>query len=315
MSQPENALPTSASTPAPIAAAVAAEPPLPQADPAAQQAKILAQLAAELQLREAQVAAAVDLLDGGATVPFIARYRKEATGGMSDDHLRVLEQRLGYLRELEQRRAAILKSIAQQGKLTPPLRQAIEAAEQRQQLEDLYLPYKPRMVTRAQKARNAGLEPLAQRLFGDPRLEPRAEAAGFVLAQKGDDGSDFTTVEACLDGARDILVESWAEDSALVGPLREWLWGCGVLRSRLREGKQAEGANFQDYFEYSEPIARVPSHRALAVLRGRAQEVLDVLRMKAFPQAIALAHIHSGTIAGKLNGVIPATTPSGWRIE
>ncbi len=275
MSQPENALPTSASTPAPIAAAVAAEPPLPQADPAAQQAKILAQLAAELQLREAQVAAAVDLLDGGATVPFIARYRKEATGGMSDDHLRVLEQRLGYLRELEQRRAAILKSIAQQGKLTPPLRQAIEAAEQRQQLEDLYLPYKPRMVTRAQKARNAGLEPLAQRLFGDPRLEPRAEAAGFVLAQKGEDGSDFTTVEACLDGARDILVESWAEDSALVGPLREWLWGCGVLRSRLREGKQAEGANFQDYFEYSEPIARVPSHRALAVLRGRAQEVLD----------------------------------------
>ncbi len=246
------------------------------ADESARQDKILAQLGAELQLRVAQVAAAVELLDGGATVPFIARYRKEATGGMTDDHLRTLEQRLGYLRELEQRRAAILKSVAQQGKLTPELQQAIEQATQRQQLEDLYLPYKPRMVTRAQKARAAGLEPLADALFSDPTQEPRALAQTYVRPEKGEDGSDFTTPEACLDGARDILVERWAEDPTLVGPMREWLWGCGVLRSKVRDGKQQQGTNFQDYFDYDEPIARVPSHRALAVLRGRTQEVLDV---------------------------------------
>ena len=246
------------------------------ADESARQDKILAQLGAELQLRVAQVAAAVELLDGGATVPFIARYRKEATGGMTDDHLRTLEQRLGYLRELEQRRAAILKSVAQQGNLTPELQQAIEQATQRQQLEDLYLPYKPRMVTRAQKARAAGLEPLADALFSDPTQEPRALAQTYVRPEKGEDGSDFTTPEACLDGARDILVERWAEDPTLVGPMREWLWGCGVLRSKVRDGKQQQGTNFQDYFDYDEPIARVPSHRALAVLRGRTQEVLDV---------------------------------------
>ena len=257
-------------------APAAASSPSARPDASAQQGKILSQLAAELQLRVPQVAAAVELLDGGATVPFIARYRKEATGGMSDEHLRALEQRLGYLRELEQRRAAILKSISQQGKLTPELQLAIEQATQRQQLEDLYLPYKPRVVTRAQKARAAGLEPLADALFGDPGQQPRALAAGYVRAEKGEDGSDFSTPEACLDGARDILVERWAEDPTLVGPMREWLWGCGVLRSKVREGKQQQGTNFQDYFDYDEPIARVPSHRALAVLRGRTQEVLDV---------------------------------------
>uniref|UniRef100_E6PSV9 Protein tex n=1 Tax=mine drainage metagenome TaxID=410659 RepID=E6PSV9_9ZZZZ len=240
---------------------------------AAQQALILAQLAAEMQLRPAQIAAAVELLDVGATVPFIARYRKEATGGMSDEHLRNLEVRLGYLRELEQRRAAILKSINAQGKLTPELQAAIAAATQKQELEDLYLPYKPRVTTRAQKARNAGLEPLADALFANPALDPLAEATAFVRAEK--DGSDFSTPQACLDGARDILVERWAEDSTLVGPLREWLWSCGMLRAQLREGKAEEGANFRDYFDYAEAIARVPSHRALAVFRGRSQEVLD----------------------------------------
>ncbi|MDE2254666.1 MAG: RNA-binding transcriptional accessory protein [Betaproteobacteria bacterium] len=245
-------------------------------DSAAQHAQILAQLAAELQLRPPQIAAAVELLDGGATVPFIARYRKEATGGMSDEHLRSLEVRLVYLRELEQRRAAILKSIASQGKLSPPLQAAILAASQKQELEDLYLPYKPRVTTRAQKARTAGLEPLADVLFGDPTRDPLSEAQGFVQASKGEDGADFTTAQACLDGARDILVERWAEDSTLVGPLREWLWSCGVLRAQVREGKTEEGANFRDYFEYAEPIARVPSHRALAVFRGRAQDVLDL---------------------------------------
>ena len=243
---------------------------------AAQHAQILAQLAAELQLRPPQIAAAVELLDGGATVPFIARYRKEATGGMSDEHLRNLEVRLVYLRELEQRRAAILKSIEAQGKLSPPLHAAILAASQKQELEDLYLPYKPRVTTRAQKARNAGLEPLADALFNDPLRDPLADALAFVQASKGEDGSDFTTAQACLDGARDILVERWAEDSTLVGPLREWLWSCGMLRAQVREGKAEEGANFRDYFEYAEPIARVPSHRALAVFRGRAQEVLDL---------------------------------------
>ena len=247
----------------------------PSDDSAAQQAQILNLLGAELQLRRSQIEAAVALLDAGATVPFIARYRKEATGGMSDEHLRTLEVRLAYLRELEQRRAVILKSIAAQNKLTPQLLAAIQAATQKQELEDLYLPYKPRVTTRAQKARAAGLEPLADALFSDPGRDPLAEAAGFVLPARGEDGADFTTPQACLDGARDILVERWAEDSTLVGPLREWLWGCGVLRAQVREGKAGEGANFRDYFDYTEPIARVPSHRALAVFRGRAQDILD----------------------------------------
>ncbi len=240
------------------------------------QAQILAQISAELQLRPAQIAAAIELLDGGATVPFIARYRKEATGGMSDEHLRNLEQRLGYLRELAQRRAQVLRSITQQGKLTPALEAAIAAATQKQELEDIYLPYKPRVITRAQKARDAGLAPLADALSGDPALDPLHTAQGFVRPEKSEDGADFTTAQACLDGARDILVERWAEDAALVGPLRTWLWGCGLLRATLREGKQDTGANFRDYFDYAEPIARVPSHRALAVFRGRAQDILDV---------------------------------------
>jgi uncharacterized protein len=238
--------------------------------------KILQQLAAELALRAVQVAAAIELLDGGATVPFIARYRKEATGGMSDDHLRVLEQRLGYLRELEQRRAAILKSIEQQGKLSPELAAAIAAATQKQELEDLYLPYKPRVTTRAQKARAAGLEALADALWNDPTCSPLDCAAAYVLVEKTADGADFSTAQACLDGARDILVERWAEDAALVGPLREWLWSCGELRAVVREGRADAATNFRDYFDYAEPIARVPSHRALAVFRGRAQELLDV---------------------------------------
>ncbi|MDE2323756.1 MAG: RNA-binding transcriptional accessory protein, partial [Betaproteobacteria bacterium] len=245
-------------------------------DSAAQHALILAQLAATLHLRPVQIAAAVELLDGGATVPFVARYRKEATGGMSDEHLRDLEVRLAYLRELEQRRAIILKSINAQGKLTSELQAAIAAATQKQQLEDLYLPYKPRVTTRAHKARNAGLEPLANALLANPALEPLAEAEAFVRLEKGEDGSDFSTPQACLDGARDILAERWAEDSTLVSRLREWLWNCGLLRAQLREGKAEEGANFRDYFDYAEAIARVPSHRALAVFRGRSQELLDV---------------------------------------
>jgi len=235
--------------------------------------KILLQIAAELKARPAQVKAAVDLLDGGATVPFIARYRKEATDGLDDIQLRELEARLAYLRELEDRRETVLRSIDEQGKLTPALRTAIEAAATKQDLEDLYLPYKPRRRTKGMIAREAGLEPLADRLFADPTLEPLAEAAGFVNADAG-----FADAHAVLDGVRDLLSERWAEDAALVGSLREWLWAEGRLQSRLAAGKDGahtDAAKFRDYFEYDEPIHRIPSHRALAVFRGRTQEWLD----------------------------------------
>lgn len=235
--------------------------------------KILLQLASELKVRAAQVNAAVELLDGGATVPFIARYRKEATDGLDDTQLRELEARLGYLRELEDRRAAVLKSIDEQGKLTPELRTAIETVPTKQELEDIYLPFKPRRRTKGMIAREAGLEPLADKLFADPSLDPATEAAAFINAEGG-----FADAFAVLDGVRDLLSERWAEDAALVGKLRTWLWDEGLLRSKLMDGKNGndpEIAKFRDYFEYDEPIARVPSHRALAVFRGRTQEILD----------------------------------------
>jgi uncharacterized protein len=235
--------------------------------------KILLQLAGELKVRAAQVNAAVELLDGGATVPFIARYRKEATDGLDDTQLRELESRLGYLRELEERRAAVLKSIDEQGKLTPQLRAAIETVPTKQELEDLYLPYKPKRRTKGMIAREAGLEPLADKLFADPTLDPAAEAAGFVNGEAG-----FADAFAVLDGVRDLLSERWAEDATLVGKLREWLWEEGLLKSKLMDGKDennADVAKFRDYFDYDEPIGRVPSHRALAVFRGRTQEFLD----------------------------------------
>ena len=240
--------------------------------------KIIRQIAAEIRVRDQQVQAAVDLLDGGATVPFVARYRKEATGGLDDIQLRELEARLAYLRELEDRRGAVLKSIEEQGKLTPELRAAVEGAATKQEVEDLYLPYKPRRRTKGQIAREAGLEPLADRLIGDPTLDPATAAMAFVKAEKGEGGEDFTTVPAVLDGVRDILSERWAEDPALVQQLREWLWAEGLLRSRVMAGKDennADVAKFRDYFDYSEPMARVPSHRALAVFRGRQQDILD----------------------------------------
>jgi protein Tex len=240
--------------------------------------KIVRQIAAEIGVGPQQIQAAVDLLDGGATVPFVARYRKEATGGLDDIQLRELETRLGYLRELEDRRAAVLKSIEEQGKLTPPLRAAIEAAPTKQELEDLYLPYKPKRRTKGQIAREAGIEPLADALYADPSLDPAAEAQRYVKSEKGEGGEDFTTVPAVLDGVRDILSERWAEDPLLVQLLREWLWSEGLLKSKLVSGKDennAEVAKFRDYFDYDEPIGRVPSHRALAVFRGRQLEVLE----------------------------------------
>jgi protein Tex len=235
--------------------------------------KILLQLAAELKVRPAQVNAAVELLDGGATVPFIARYRKEATDNLDDTQLRDLEARLGYLRELEERRAAVLKSIEEQGKLTPDLRAAVENAPTKQELEDIYLPFKPRRRTKGMIAREAGLEPLADKLFADPTLVPLDEAAAFINAEGG-----FADALAVLDGVRDLLSERWAEDAALVGKLRTWLWDEGLLRSKLMDGKDENNpdiSKFRDYFDYDEPINRVPSHRALAVFRGRTQEFLD----------------------------------------
>jgi uncharacterized protein len=235
--------------------------------------KILLQIAEELKVRPAQVNAAVELLDGGATVPFIARYRKEATDGLDDTQLRELEARLGYLRELEERRAAVLKSIEEQGKLTPELQAAILGAPTKQELEDLYLPYKPKRRTKGMIAREAGLEPLADKLFADPTLDPQAEAAAFINAELG-----FADSFAVLDGVRDLLSERWAEDAVLIGKLREWLWAEGLFQSKLSEGKDENNpdiAKFRDYFDYAEPIRTVPSHRALAVFRGRTQEFLD----------------------------------------
>jgi uncharacterized protein len=244
--------------------------------------QIIRQIATEIRVEERQVLAAVELLDGGATVPFIARYRKEATGGLDDVQLRELSFRLDYLRELEDRRAAVLKAIDEQGKLTDALRAAIAAAPTKQELEDLYLPFKQKRRTKGQIAREFGIEPLADKLLADPTLDPATEAAAFTkppeVLDDGKPGADFSTVPAVLDGVRDILSERWAEDPALVQSLREWLWTGGLLKSTLVAGKDENApdiAKFRDYFDYDEPISRVPSHRALAVFRGRALEILD----------------------------------------
>ena len=228
-------------------------------------------IARELSARPAQVEAAVGLLDEGATVPFIARYRKEATGGLDDTQLRHLEERLGYLRELDERRAVVLASIDEQGKLSDGLRAQIEGADTKQRLEDLYLPYKPKRRTKAQIAREAGLGPLAETLLADPTQDPEALAAGYLNPEQG-----VADLAAALEGARQILMEQFAEDAALAGRLRDRLWEEGVLVSRVVEGKEQEGAKFSDYFDYREPIARIPSHRALALFRGRNQGVLSI---------------------------------------
>jgi len=240
---------------------------------------IIRQIAQEIKVQEHQVQAAVDLLDGGATVPFVARYRKEATGNLDDIQLRELEYRLGYLRELHARRETVLQSIAEQGNLTDVLRAAIESAPTKQELEDLYLPFKQKRRTKGQMAREAGIEPLADRLWADPTLTPASEAEAFTVLAGTVEGADFSTIAAVLDGVRDILSERWAEDASLLQELREWLWAEGLLQSKLVEGKDAnhpDEAKFRDYFDYDEPIGRVPSHRALAVFRGRSLDMLDV---------------------------------------
>lgn len=228
-------------------------------------------IAKELNVQVAQVAAAVDLLGDGATVPFIARYRKEKTGGLDDTQLRKLEERLGYLTELEGRRAAVLKSITEQGKLTPELERALRAADTKVELEDLYAPFKPKRRTKAQIAREAGLEPLADALIGNPALDPAIEAEKFVAADKG-----VSDAKTALEGARSILIERMTENAKLVGDLRQWLWSTGLVTSKVLKGKQTEGAKFSDYFDFRQAARQIPSHRALALLRGRNEGFLDL---------------------------------------
>ncbi|MFF4383171.1 Tex family protein [Kitasatospora sp. NPDC001547] len=242
--------------------------PVEQGARQAQQA-IERKIAEELGVREGQVKAAVDLLDGGATVPFVARYRKEVTGSLDDAQLRALEERLRYLRELEDRRAAVLESIEAQGKLDDALRAQVLAADSKARLEDIYLPFKPKRRTKAQIAREAGLEPLADTLLADPDQDPAALADQYL----NDSVADRS---AALEGARAILVERFGEDADLVGSLRERMWTRGRLVAKVRDGKEGDGAKFADYFDFAEPYTKLPSHRILAMLRGEKEEVLDL---------------------------------------
>jgi uncharacterized protein len=236
------------------------------------------QIAQELGVREQQVEATVALLDGGATVPFVARYRKEITGALDDAQLRTLEERLNYLRELEARRAAILESVREQGKLDTALEAAIMAADSKGRLEDIYLPFKPKRRTKAEIAKEAGLEPLSEQLLTQPQNNPEVVAAAFVDGDKG-----VADVAAALDGARAILVERFAEDADLIGALREQMWSGGLMISTVRKGKKTEGEKFKDYFEFSEPLHKLPSHRILALFRGEKEEILD-LQLQPDPQ-------------------------------
>ncbi|MEU0145218.1 Tex family protein [Streptomyces sp. NPDC006288] len=229
-------------------------------------------IAEELGVRERQVKAAVDLLDSGSTVPFIARYRKEATEMLDDAQLRTLEERLRYLRELEDRRTAVLESVREQGKLDAALEARIRAADTKARLEDIYLPFKPKRRTKAQIAREAGLEPLAEGLLADPSVDPLSAAAGYVDAEKG-----VADPAAALDGARSILAERFSEDADLTGELRERMWSRGRVVARVRDGKEEAGAKFADYFDFAEPFTALPSHRVLAMLRGEKEDVLDLV--------------------------------------
>ncbi len=236
-------------------------------------------LAAELSAKPVQISAAVALLDEGATVPFIARYRKEATGGLDDIQLRLLEERLGYLRELEERRTAIIASITGQNKMTPELLDALSHAEDKTRLEDLYLPYKPKRRTKAQIALEAGLLPLADSLLENPMLNPEAEAAKYLIPAFSSEQGDNPGVpdsKAALEGARYILMERFAEDAPLLQSLREFLQAHGVVEARVAEGKEEAAAKYADYFDYREPLAGIPSHRALALFRGRREGLLNV---------------------------------------
>lgn len=242
---------------------------------------IEARIAGELGVKERQVKAAVELLDGGSTVPFIARYRKEATETLDDAQLRALEERLRYLRELEERRTAILESVRSQGKLDAALEAQIRGADSKARLEDIYLPFKPKRRTKAQIAREAGLEPLADGLLADPSAEPAAAAAAFVDADKG-----VADAAAALEGARAILTERFGEDADLIGELRERMWSRGQVAAKVRAGKEEAGAKFADYFDFAEPFTALPSHRVLAMFRGEKEEVLDLTLDPEDPSAV-----------------------------
>jgi uncharacterized protein len=272
-----------------VTATAPADPQLP-AGPGVQR-----RIADELGVREGQVTAAVDLLDNGATVPFIARYRKEATGALDDAQLRTLEERLRYLRELDERRAAILESIRAQGKLDDELTARIMAADSKARLEDIYLPYKPKRRTKAQVAREAGLEPLADLLLASPDTVPEQAAADYVDAGRG-----VADVAAALDGARAILVERFAEDADLIGELREQMWSRGRLVSRVREGQEEAGAKFAGYFEFAEAFTALPSHRILAMMRGEKEEILDLTMDPGEPPADGLAPPAPSDYAAKI---------------
>ncbi|MBK1642149.1 RNA-binding transcriptional accessory protein [Chromatium okenii] len=270
--------------------------------------QIITIISHDIAARPEQVEAAIRLLDEGATVPFIARYRKEVTGGLDDNQLRLLEERLGYLRELGDRRAAVLKSIAEQGKLTAELEAAIGAADTKQRLEDLYLPYKQKRRTKALIAREAGLEPLADALLADPTQSPEHCAAAFIDPTKG-----VADAAAALEGARQILMERFAEDPELTGQLRAALWANGVLVARVVDGKELEGNKFSDYFDYRETIATIPSHRALALLRGRNLGILNLELLadaSADPDAASL-----GLIAAQFGIRAQQRAADAWLLE
>src|SRR5882757_8320150 len=245
-------------------------------------ANINRQIAEELGVREQQVEATVALLDGGATVPFVARYRKEITGALDDTQLRNLEERLNYLRELEERRTAVLNSVREQGKLDAALEAAILAADSKGRLEDIYLPFKPKRRTKAEIAKEAGLEPLSELLLTQPHNDPQVVAAGFVDTEK-----QVPDIAAALEGARAILVERFAEDADLIGRLREQMWSSGLMASTVRKGKKTEGEKFKDYFEFSEPLHKLPSHRILAMFRGEKEEILDLALQPDAQAAVA----------------------------
>lgn len=252
------------------------------------------QIASELNVKPTQVSAAVGLLDGGATVPFISRYRKEVTGGLDDSQLRTLEERLGYIREMEDRRQAILSSIDEQGKLTPALKQSILTADTKTRLEDLYLPYKPKRRTKGQIAIEAGLEPLADALYNNPELTPEKEAENYIDKDNG-----VADIKAALDGAKYILMERFSEDATLVGKLRQYLKDEATLNATLLSGREEEGAKYRDYFEHSEPVKTTPSHRALAMFRGRREGILS-LRVDIDTEATE-SHPCEGMIAKQVN--------------
>ncbi len=257
-------------------------------------ANINQKIADELGVREQQVAATVELLDGGATVPFVARYRKEITGGLDDAQLRTLEERLTYLRELEDRRKVILESVREQGKLDATVEAAIMTADTKGRLEDIYLPFKPKRRTKAEIAKEAGLMPLADMLLAEPQNDPKVVAEPYINADK-----QVADVTAALDGARAILVERFAEDADLIGALREQMWSNGVMASKVRDGKKAEGEKFKDYFDFSEPLHKLPSHRVLALFRGEKEEVLDLAMQPEPVPAVP----------------VPTTTPSSYEMK